>query len=288
MTPSYYTTLLLGKRAGIAGVNFKHLLDNIWVLEGVSSLMRSDRKVSTAILLMLSISLVVLASTHLAEESREGSIDLGVRVNGYRLDKLWDRIVYSIGVDNASARLIRLEIRVNSSGVIEYISLEFYTTSDGEWYYQVSIQDGKLWWITSRLKEDLLSTYQLHPREALKVINDVGIHKLGCLIQDARRNGYIIVVENTRTSEIMYESTLTTRIVLWYNGFFIPVDRVFIKDHRGVYVINVIAMYSDVVDVDSGNTMLYCTRKPVCTSCLNVMVVPGTGFYEVVEVQFIK
>lgn len=287
MTPLYYTTLSLVKETGIAGVNFKHLLDNIWDLEGVSSLMKSDRRISTAILLTLSISLVVLASTHLAEESREGSIDLGVRINGYRLDKLWDRIVYSIGVDNTSARLIRLEIKVNSSGVIEYISLEFYTTSNGEWYYQVSIRDEKLWWISSRLKEDL-STYQLHPREALKVINDIGIHELGCLIHDARRNGYIIVVENTRTSEIMYESTLTTRIVLWYNGLFIPVDRVFIKDHRGVYVINVIAMYSDVIDIDSGNRMLYCTRKPVCINCLNVMVVPGTGFYEVVEVQFIK
>ncbi len=227
---------------------------------------------------------LVLAGIYLVNDNEHGSRIVSID-RGFSLSGLWNIVVESTGFVNDSARLARLEINVNNSGCIERIFIEFYGVKNDVWrYYQVSINNGKLRWFSSRVDGNKYSSYTMHPLRVLRVIDDMGINNIGCLAFDAPRKGFEISVEPVFAKEVAYQSSAVYKIVLWTNNTFIPVEKILIKNRNTIYLMEIRVIYGDRVCYET--TGFTCSREPVCISCSAILIVPEKSFYDYVEPEY--
>ncbi|WFO74708.1 hypothetical protein J4526_06400 [Desulfurococcaceae archaeon MEX13E-LK6-19] len=227
---------------------------------------------------------LVLAGIYLVSSNEHNSGIVSVDKE-FSLNNLWSVIVESTGIVNDSARLARLEIDINSSsGLIEGFFIEFYGVKNGIWhYYQVGINNGKLWWSSSRVNDDVYSSYTMHPLHVLRIIDSMGIDNIRCLIFDASRKGFVIVVEPIFVNEASYQSSLVYKIVLWNNNTFTPVEKITIRNNNTIYLIEVYVVYgATCIHSETGSK---CPVKPTCVSCPTILIVPK-GLYDNVEAEY--
>ncbi|AKB23653.1 hypothetical protein MSMTP_0184 [Methanosarcina sp. MTP4] len=104
------------------------------------------------------------------------SEDLYLNSTAYELplSELWALTVNETGVENESAELDQLVIRMQDSGTLEYVFLEFRGIKSGEWgHFQVRMDEsGKVSWRESKVKGDFPKSN--HPLPVLKVVETVG------------------------------------------------------------------------------------------------------------------
>ncbi|WP_440953834.1 hypothetical protein ACSAZK_08985 [Methanosarcina sp. Mfa9] len=137
------------------------------------------------------------------------------------LSELWDLTVNETGVGNESAELDQLVIRMQDSGTLEYVLLEFRGTKSGEWgYFQVRVDEsGKVSWRESKVEGDFPKSN--HPLPVLKAVETIGSGDSGFF--DPSRG--LLVHADFLVGSIGYGGE-PYDLYLFENGKAVPLDRI--------------------------------------------------------------